>query len=118
AALARNRHETSVAALADFHAALAQAAQLTTQLGEMQHRRDMALARRVTANADNDRARAAVEMAEAEEREHRALLARLDAALRAREAAERLRQLREQLDKAEKARTSVEDGAAALAVLV
>lgn len=117
AALARHRHDTATLALSDYRAGLDRADQLARRLEEMRGRRDGAVARRTAAASDNDRALAAIQAAEAEEREHRALLARLDNAMRARDAGERLTQLRAQLAKAETARASVEDGAAALAVL-
>lgn len=117
AALASHRHGMAVRALTDFRAGLERAAVMTLRLDQMRQQRDLALAQRAAALADSERLRAAVAVAEADEREQRALLARLEAALRARDAAERLTQLRSQLDKAETARASVENGEAAFSVL-
>ena len=117
AALAANRHDTALTALATYRDALQRAEQLGQKLASTRQRRDDALGRRSVATADSEKARLAIEIAETEEREQRDLLARLDAALRARDAAERLTQLRDQLEKAETAREHVEQGEAALAVL-
>ncbi|MHA6689808.1 AAA family ATPase [Devosia sp. A449] len=117
AALARHRADSATATLADYQAALDRAAQLAQRLVKLQQQRDDALTRRASLTADSDTAGLAIGAAEAEEREHRELLTRLDLALRARDAAEKLTLLRAQLAKAEAAREGVEQGEAALAVL-
>lgn len=117
AALALHRHDIAVAALANYQAALQQAVQLAQKLAHTRQRRDDAMARRTSAVTDSEAAGLAIDAAETEEREQRDLLTRLNAALRARDAAERLVQLRGQLEKAELAREHVEQGEAALAVL-
>ncbi|MET3926920.1 AAA family ATPase [Devosia sp. 2618] len=115
AALALHRHDAAKTALDDYTAATQRHHALELRLGDAQQRRDVALQRRTALVADSQQARTAIEAAEANEREQRDLLARLDAALRSRDAAEKLAQLRARLDKAELARASVEDGQAALA---
>ncbi|HTN60155.1 MAG TPA: AAA family ATPase, partial [Devosia sp.] len=117
AALAQNHHAAAGQKLVDFQTALQRAAALRQQAIAAQGQRDAASARRDSAMADNDRALAAVQTAEAEERETRSLLTRLDAALQARDAAERLTELRHRLEQAEAARQQVDAGEAALALL-
>ncbi|SEQ54413.1 AAA domain-containing protein [Devosia sp. YR412] len=118
ATLARHHAEKAATDLAGFTAALEQAGRLAQQRVETQTRRDQAVSQRAMAAAESDQALAAVTTAETEEREHRALLTRLDAAMQARDAADRLAQLRGQLERAEAARLSVEQAEAALAVLI
>lgn len=117
AALAANHHDAAKKALDDFRAAFQRAAYLRAQLTEAQRRRAEALDRRASAVAENDQALADVQAAEQEERETRELLARLDAALTARDASEQLAGLRDRLEQAEAARTRIEDAEAALTVL-
>ncbi|WP_417309067.1 AAA family ATPase [Devosia sp.] len=117
AALARNHRDSAAKALDDFKAAEQRDAALQTELTGLQSRRDAALARRTEATTAADAARAAIAAAEAEEREQRDLLTRLDAALRARDASERLTALKAQLATAETARADVEAHDAALAAL-
>ncbi|WP_240231976.1 AAA family ATPase [Devosia lacusdianchii] len=117
AALARHRHEAAQMALEAFVAASQQADILEQRLVPLQRHRDDALARRESAAADNDRAAAAIQLAETEERENRQLLSRLETALRARDAAEQLKQLRSRLQQADRARLQVEEAEAALAIL-
>ncbi|MDB5585703.1 MAG: putative double-strand break repair [Devosia sp.] len=117
AALAANRRDTAARALAEFRAALQRAEALRQQSSTAQHRRDEANERRAAAIAANEQAIAAVQGAEHDEHEARDVLTRLDAALQARDAAERLTDLRHRLLQAETARKQVEDGEAALALL-
>ncbi|MFI0846061.1 DNA-binding protein [Mesorhizobium sp. IMUNJ 23232] len=117
AALAANHHDAAKKTLDDFRAALRRAADLLAQLTEAQRRRAEALDRRASAIAENDQALADVHAAEQEERETRELLARLDAALTARDAGEQLAGLRDRLEQAEAARARIEDGEAGLALL-
>lgn len=117
AALAANHHDAAKKALDDFRAALQHATDLREQLAKAQRRRGEALDRRSSAIAESDQALADVHAAEQEERETRELLARLDAALMARDAGEQLAGLRNRLEQAEAARTRIEDAEAALAVL-
>lgn len=117
ASLARHRHEAAAAALLAFDAGLSRAADLDDKLAAAGLRRDEALARRATVTADDGSARLAIAGAEAEERDQRDLLARLDRALRAREAAGQSAQLRARLEKADAARHAVEREQAALAAI-
>lgn len=117
ASLARHRHEAAAAALLAFDTGLSRAAELDGKLAAAGLRRDEALARRATVTADDDSARLAIAGAEAAERDQRDLLARLDRALRAREAAGQSAQLRARLEKADAARHAVEGEQAALAAI-
>ena len=117
AALAASRHDAAKQALGGFQAALERAAELRRHLVEANRRRDDAIGRRAAAIAENDRAAAAVQAAEQDEREARELLARLNAALEARKAAEQVNELRIRLEQAEAARTGIEDAEAKLAML-
>ncbi|MET3898880.1 hypothetical protein ABIB57_002832 [Devosia sp. UYZn731] len=117
AALAANRRDTAARALLEFRAALQRAEDLRHQSILAQNRRDEANASRAAAIAGNEKAIAAVQVAEHDEHEARDLLARLDAALLARDAAERLTDLRQRLLQADAARKQVEDGQAALTLL-
>jgi DNA repair exonuclease SbcCD ATPase subunit len=101
----------------EFTAALERAAELKTKLDEAEHRRADAFALRDTAAAAAAKARADIEIAETEEREARALLKRLDAALNAREAAERLVEMEKKLAEVETVRREIEEGEAALTLL-
>src|SRR5690606_9135118 len=115
--LARHRYEEVQKALAEFEAALKRAAELAGRREQALERRDAALARRDAARADNEAAQAAMDAAHAEEQEQRALLGRLDAAIKARDAAEHVSRLRQQLEKAEAQRALVEAEEAAFAAL-
>ncbi len=117
AALAATRRDAAMLALQGFRTERESAARQRGQLTKAHALRDEALARRSAAMAESDRAMAEVQAAEQEERAARDLLARLDTALRARDAAERLADLRKRLEQAEEARSRIEDGEAALAVL-
>ncbi|MDB5531019.1 MAG: putative double-strand break repair [Devosia sp.] len=117
AALAANRRDTAARILSEFRAALQRAEDLRHQSSLAQSRRDEANANRAGAIAANEQAIASVQVAEQDEHEARDLLARLDAALLARDAAERLTDLRQRLDQADAARKQVEDSEAALALL-
>jgi DNA repair exonuclease SbcCD ATPase subunit len=114
--LARHTAEAARAALDTFRRATQRALELQSQETAAIARRDDALARRLEAVTASDNALAAAEQAEVAEQEARGLLARLDRALRAREAAERLKELRTRLAEAEAAHKQIEDGQAALRV--
>lgn len=101
----------------DFRTALERAAGLAIQLDEAERRRAEALANRDAAAATAAKARADIEAAETEEELARTLLARLDAAQNAREAAERLTDLEQKLKAAETTRREIEEEEAALALL-
>lgn len=118
AALAGNRRDMARETLTSFQTAINGAVKLRQQSAAAQLRRDEAIARRAEAIAETDRIMAEVQAAEGEERETRELLARLDAALQSRHAAEQLNELRSRLEQAEAARKKVEEGEAELALLV
>jgi hypothetical protein len=101
----------------DFRTALERAAALRFKLGEAGRRRMEALANRDAVAAATARAHADIEASEKEEQEARALLDRLDAALKARDAAEQLADLERKLETAEAVRRQTEEDEAALALL-
>lgn len=101
----------------DFRIALERAADLTVKLGEAERRRAEALANRNAVAAAASKAHADIKVSEKEEQEARALLSRLDAALNARKAAERLADLEQKLEAVETIRKEIEEEEAALALL-
>lgn len=115
--LARERRDAAQRELQAFRAALARAEALAGRLADAGRLRAEALSRRDAAASAIAAARLEADAAEAGEREARALLARLDAALRAREAAERLAELERRLAAAETCRQDIEQAEAALALL-
>ncbi len=115
--LVREQRDNAQRALKDFRIALERAAGLEVKLGEAERRRVEALANRDAVAAATARAHADIEAAEAEEQEARALLARLNVALNAREATERLADLERKLETAEAVRKEIEESEAALALL-
>lgn len=117
AALARSRRDAAQAALASFRTALAEAQRLHEQTAAAQVQRDQALARRNEAASEIERGVGEVESAEHAESEARDLLARLDAALLARQAAEQRVELSARLKDAEALRATIDAGEAALALL-
>ncbi|MYZ49126.1 AAA family ATPase [Propylenella binzhouense] len=115
--LARERKDAADRDLGAFRTALAKAKELQERLREAERRRAEASGRRRDAAAAIEKAHADAEAAEAGEQAMRGLLARLDAALKAREAAERLAGLKERLSAAEAARRALEEGEARLALV-
>jgi DNA repair exonuclease SbcCD ATPase subunit len=115
--LVRDRRDAADRELKAFHTALEKAKELQRGLREAEQHRNEALGRRHATEAAIDKARADVEAAEAREQAMRDLLARLDAALKAREALERLAELKERLKAAEATRQAVEEGEAKLALV-
>jgi DNA repair exonuclease SbcCD ATPase subunit len=114
--LARDRRNNARGSLEAFRAALAKAAELRNKLREAEQRRGDAVSRRSGVTEAIAGARQEIRAAETAEQETRGLLARLDAALKAREASERLGALQERLTKAEAARQTIEEGEAKLAL--
>lgn len=108
AALARSQRDAASQALASYRRSLARLAELLALESEGTARRDEALARQRAAAGAGQAAAVAVETAEREERQARELLTRLEKALRAREAAERLAGLREAHAGAEAERAAIE----------
>lgn len=98
--------------LTRFQAALGAAQALGEKLSGAERSRGEAVGRRHAAAAAIEAATAEIEAAETGERDTRDLLARLDAALKAREAGERHAALAERLREAEATRQAVEDGEA------
>lgn len=115
--LARDRREAGERELRAFTAAMERASELATRLGEVERRRADAVSRREAAAASLAAASAGEEAAEAEERAARTLLDRLDAALAAAAASDRLTGLTERLRDAESIRKAIEDGEARFALL-
>lgn len=108
AALARSRRDAARQGLDGYRQNLARCSVLREREAEGSRKRDEALERQRGASAAGQEAVAAVEVAEREEREARDLLTRLERALRARDAAERLAGLQQAHAKAEAGRTEVE----------
>lgn len=113
---ARHRDEAQQA-LESFDTALARNAELAGRLLKAETALSSALERRGSAIAESEAAAAEVQSTEQQERENRELLARLDAALQAREATERLKDVERRLEQAESLRGQIESGTAAHAML-
>lgn len=118
AALALNRRVSAEQALAAFRQALARFASLHEAEASAVQARDAARARQQGAAGIVREAAAAVESAEREEREQRDLLARLERALRAQEAASRLATARDSEREAQATREQIERMEATLKSLV
>ncbi|WP_199084321.1 DNA-binding protein [Bosea sp. ASV33] len=115
--LARERRDVAERALDAFRTALQKTTDLAAPLHEAERRRDEAIDRRGEAAETIAKAQAAADLADSQEQEARELLARLDAALRAREATERLAESRQRLNEAEAKRGALEDAEAQLALV-
>jgi DNA repair exonuclease SbcCD ATPase subunit len=115
--LARDRRDAAERDFQMFRSALDRAADLRCKLQAAEERRRNAIDSRREADEAIGRAIAETEAAEAGEQIARNLLSRLDAAMRAREASERLAEVKDQLAQAEAARLSLEQGEAQLALL-
>ena len=115
--LAARRRDEALQALEQFENALAREADLAERLVKAEAALSAAQERRAAAVAESEAASTEVQATEQQERESRALLMRLDAALQAREAAARLEEARSRLEKAEALREQIESGTAAHAVL-
>jgi len=114
--LVRERRNVAYNDLKLFRDALTNAKELQKAQLNVERRRDEAVSRRQEILETIRIARADADAAEAEEQEMRALLARLDAAERAREASERLAEFSERLSQAETIRVALEDTEAKLAI--
>ncbi|MEO9338873.1 DNA-binding protein [Mesorhizobium sp. SB112] len=115
--LLREQRDNAHSELRDFRNAFERAAGLKIKLGEAGHRRVKALTNRDAVAAAAAKAHTDIEVAETEEQEARALLAHVNAALNAREAAERLAELEQKLDAVETVRKEIEEEEAALTLL-
>ena len=114
AALLRSKRDEAAGRVERFGKALAEAGRLRDEQTRLMHQRDEALERQLAARTQSDATAKAVDTAEREEKEARDLLARLERAMRAREAAERVAGRRETLAKAEAERSAIEEGRAVL----
>jgi DNA repair exonuclease SbcCD ATPase subunit len=114
--LVRERRDTADGALKAFRSALERAESLSESLRDAARRRTEAADKRRRADEAVEKARRNAETAEAREQDTRALLDRLNAALKARDASERLAELQERLRQAEAARRAVEASQAELAL--
>ncbi|WP_029355314.1 AAA family ATPase [Bosea sp. 117] len=117
AELAARHADAARSTLDAFAAAADRLAGLSPRLAAGNAQRDAAREQQRVAIAAGEEAARVVEAAEREEREARELLGRLDKALRAREAAERLAAQRQTLEAAEAARAEIERIEAALKAL-
>lgn len=115
--LARERRDVAERALDAYRTALRKTADLAARLHEAERRRDEAIDRRGEAAEAIAKAQAMADLADSQEEDARDLLARFDAALRAREAAERLAESRQRLNEAEAKRGALEDAEAQLALV-
>lgn len=115
--LAAERREAADRELKAFRDALERSAALRDKLRQAEQQRHEAIGRRHDAAEAIEQATTAADAAEAEERETRILLDRLQAALNAREAAERLAELKDRLAQAEAARRQIEEGEAERALM-
>ena len=106
--LARERRDAAEREHRQFTEALADAHQVADESGEATRRRDDAVERRHVAIAAIGKAQAEIDAAEAEAASARELLERLDAASKAREAAERRTEHEERLKHAEAVRSTIE----------
>ena len=113
----REQRGAAARELGAFRSALATAKELQNkQINAERHRGD-AVDRRRSVSEAIETARAHAEAAETEEREARSLLARLEAAEKAREASERLAEFKERLSHAEATRIAIEEAEANLALV-
>lgn len=115
--LVRERRHGAEREFKAFTAAREKATVLRKSLISAEANRTEAVMNRREAADAIEKARENVELAEAQEQELRERLARFDAATRAREAFERLADLKERLAEAEKVRQHIEEGEAQLALL-
>lgn len=115
--LAIDRREASERELLSFRRGLDRARSLEQRLQVVREQRRTAETRRRELGEAIARAAADVGTAETVEKEARDLLARLDAALRAREAFDRLEELKDRLAQAEATRKALEEGEARHALI-
>ncbi len=117
AKLCRNYHESALKEFDAYNKSLVQYVESRKKADEAERARSELLERQTILRSAHESANNEVEKAEREEREARDLLQRLNQALRARAAHEKMQTRHESLKKAEAARKSVEDGEAALRAL-
>ncbi len=114
--LVRQRRDVAYNQFKLFRDALVNAEKLQEALQNADRRRSEAVSRRRDIAEAIEKARVDADAAELEEREARDLLARLDAAERAREAQERLAEFKDRLERAEATRVALEETEAKLAL--
>ncbi|MBR0651621.1 AAA family ATPase, partial [Roseomonas terrae] len=115
-ALVRERRDRALREVEVFGEALTAARELRERQREADRRRGEAVARRDAAAASIDAARKEVAAAEAAEQAARELVAKFDVATKAREAAERLDELRKLLTEAETVESAIGKAKARLAI--
>ncbi|HLP70267.1 MAG TPA: DNA-binding protein [Rhizobium sp.] len=115
--LVRERRNAAEREFKAFTSAREKAAVLQESTVSAENNRAEAIKRRRETADAIEKAREDVELAEAQEQELRDRLARFDTATKAREAFERLDDLKQRLAEAEKVRQSIEEGEAQLALL-
>lgn len=115
--LLREKRERASREYAEFKAALAKQTDILSRMDMAENQRREAIARRDGVEMAVAKARQDYEIAEHEEQEARALLARLDAAMLARQAVEQHAESEKRLALAETLRGDIEAGEAALALL-
>lgn len=113
-ALAQNHFEKSAKELESYRLLLSRHASANQRLQDVTTQRTAAIERQKQVTQQNDAAVYAVEIAEREEQEARDLLVRLDKAMRARDAAQKLTQLREKLVEVEAAQNRIAEGEASV----
>lgn len=116
-ALVRDRHDNADQKLKTFRGALQRAKSLRDSLKDAERNRADAVNKRSTVADAIAKAMLDAEVAETAEQEARDLMTRLDAALKAREATQRLDELKARLSQAEAARQALEESEATLALL-
>lgn len=115
--LIRVQQDTAQRALETFKSAAEKAVTITVALNEVERKRLEAVTNRDMALDTAAKARAAFDAAEIEEQEALALLVRLDAMLKAREAHERLGELQQKLEGAEVVLKEIEQAEAEVVLL-
>lgn len=115
--LAREKRDAAARDRTAYREALSKSERMRGDRVKAENSRDEVVGRRKTASDAIDKAMAEAQAAETAEQDARTLLARLDAALKAREAAEQLAEMRSRFDQAETMRKALEEGEAELALL-
>ncbi|UJW76030.1 AAA family ATPase [Rhizobium sp. SL42] len=115
--LVRERRNAAEREFKAFNEAREKAALLQGSLSSAESKRAEAIKRRREATDAIEKARENVDLAEAEEQEVRERLTHFEAATKAREAFERLADMKQRLTEAEKVRQNIEEGEAQYALL-
>lgn len=115
--LCKDKSDRANTKLETYRKAKADAVSLAEGIKQAQQVRDQALTKRNELQAQVATAREVIEEAEKDEAEARTLLARLDAAIKAKEAAERLARLEQKLEQAYAVRAQIEEAEAQLTAI-